>query len=110
MSENGGKTPDLSRMISLIMQNPDLIQRIEALAKSDTEAQTQVESIPAEPPREEQAQEIPTVQTAALSHGSRSEKRARLLGAIRPYVSDKRGKTLDTLIGVVDLFDLIGRG
>lgn len=108
MSENGGKTPDLSRMISLIMQNPDLIQRIEALAKSDAEAQA--ESTPAEPPREEPAQEIPTVQTAALPHGSRSEKRARLLGAIRPYVSEKRGKTLDTLIGMVDLFDLIGRG
>lgn len=99
--------PELSRIINLIMQNPALIQQIEALAKQDGEATAP------DTPTEEAApmQATDTVPAAAVAeHAHKREKRTQLLSALRPYVSEKRGKTLDTLIGMVDLFELIGRG
>ena len=104
MSSHDGHSPDLSRIVNLIMQNPDLIKQIEALARQDSEGDT----VPAEKIEEEKEAAAPAV--AAPFSGEKQQRRARLLSALRPYVSDKRGKTLDTLIGVVDLFDAVGRG
>ncbi len=92
------------------MQNPDLIHQIENLAKQDanTKEENAVET-KAEPPIPGAAESTQAAAVAAQSTGSR-EKRTRLLSALRPYVSEKRSKTLDTLIGAMDIFDLIGRG
>ena len=109
MSAASGQSPDLSRIVSLIMQNPDLIHQIENLAKQDanTEEENAIETKAAPPIPE--AAESTQAAAVAQSTGSR-EKRMRLLSALRPYVSEKRSKTLDTLIGAMDIFDLIGRG
>lgn len=114
MSGGRGQGPDLSRIVSLIMQNPDLIKQIEALAKQDDETQSTTEDTEAAKADATaldvpiKAAEVPTI--APPQSIKKREKRAQLLTALRPYVSEKRGKTLDTLIGMVDLFDLIGRG
>ena len=112
MSGGSGQGPDLSRIVSLIMQNPDLIKQIEALARQD-ESQNEQEETDAL--RAEATLEIPTKATETVASAipmsiQKHEKRAQLLTALRPYVSEKRGKTLETLIGMVDLFDLMGRG
>ena len=108
MSTASGQSPDLSRIVSLIMQNPDLIHQIENLAKQDANTKEEdTMDTKAAPPIPE-AESTPTA-AVAQSTGSR-EKRMRLLSALRPYVSEKRSKTLDTLIGAMDIFDLIGRG
>ncbi len=113
MSTAGGQGPDLSRMVSLIMQNPDLIKQIEALARQDTE-QTSPAGTEGAPPTTaapEDATDTTEIPVAAMQRSTRKrEKRTQLLTALRPYVSEKRSKTLDTLIGMTDLFDLIGRG
>ena len=41
--ENKSGTPDLSRIINLIMENPKLIEEISALAKSDGEESEKLE-------------------------------------------------------------------
>jgi hypothetical protein len=107
MSAASGQSPDLSRIVSLIMQNPDLIHQIENLAKQDANTKEE-DTMDTKAPIPEAAE---STQAAAVaqSTGSR-EKRMRLLSALRPYVSEKRSKTLDTLIGAMDIFDLIGRG
>ncbi len=110
MSTANGQGPDLSRMVSLIMQNPDLIRQIEALARQDAEAPAE-ESAEKAQQGQEASPETTDIPVAALQASAKKrEKRTRLLSALRPYISEKRGKTLDTLIGMTDLFDLIGRG
>ena len=111
MSTASGQGPDLSRMISLIMQNPDLIRQIEALARQDAEAPAE-ESAESAAKTETAHTKETAVETAAmpLKGSHKRERRTQLLTALRPYISEKRGKTLDTLIGMTDLFDLIGRG
>ena len=110
MSTGGGQSPDLSRIVSLIMQNPDLVHQIENLARQDAPPDGAGEAIKEEasPPIRAAEESVPAA-VPAQSVGVR-EKRTRLLSALRPYVSEKRSKTLDTLIGAMDIFDLIGRG
>lgn len=113
MSTASGQGPDLSRIVSLIMQNPDLIRQIEALAKDNsenTEADTQVSTPPLPAPEETEAVSKTAHASVAVRGADKREKRTRLLSALRPYVSEKRGKTIDTLLGAMDLWDLVGRG
>ena len=111
MSTGGGQSPDLSRIVSLIMQNPDLIRQIESLAAKDKE-NTENEASTSQPPAqtERTAAEITIPADAIPQRADKREKRTQLLSALRPYVSEKRGKTLDTLLGAMDLWDLVGRG
>ena len=109
MNTAGGQSPDLSRIVSLIMQNPDLIRQIENLAKQDAPPESDSEARTEEAPPITVAEESVPAAIPAHSLGTR-EKRTRLLCALRPYVSEKRSKTLDTLIGAMDIFELIGRG
>ena len=106
MSAQGGQGPDLSRIVSLILQNPDLIKQIEVLAGQEEKNEE------ANLPMEAEAQtEQKAVTASAQAHGNdKRQKRAQLLTALRPYVSEKRGKTIDSLLGMVDLIDLMGRG
>ena len=113
MSTASGQGPDLSRIVSLIMQNPDLIRQIEALAKENSESTG--EETPTDlqdPDFTEEKEEKTQAVSAAVQPNSRDrrEKRTHLLSALRPYVSEKRGKTIDTLLGAMDLWDLIGGG
>ena len=111
MSASGGQGPDLSRIVSLIMQNPDLIRQIESLAKQNTE-ETSDENVQNAVPVQAEEVNVPTVSATAQprSGTDKREKRTQLLSALRPYVSEKRGKTIDTLLGAMDLWDLVGRG
>ena len=107
MSKDGGQGPELSRIVNLIMQNPELIKQIEALAKSDGGE----DSGQAQPLPEASAEAAAPVSALPSSGGiERRQRRTQLLSALRPFVSERRGKTLDTLMGALDLFDMIGRG
>lgn len=113
MSTASGQGPDLSRIVSLIMQNPDLIRQIENLAKQNTEQASDVEaeSTAVAAPINEPTAEAPAVSAPAMVRSAdKREKRTHLLSALRPYVSEKRGKTIDTLIGAMDLWDLVSGG
>ncbi len=112
MSTASGQSPDLSRIVSLIMQNPDLIRQIEALAKENTtneeDASNAVPQIPEISTATDTAATTPAM--TQPRNADKREKRTQLLSALRPYVSEKRGKTIDTLLGAMDLWDLVGRG
>ena len=111
MSAGSGQSPDLSRIVSLIMQNPDLIRQIEALASKDKEnTEAEVASSENAEPTERVAAEVSIPAAAMPQRADKREKRTQLLSALRPYVSEKRGKTIDTLLGAMDLWDLVGRG
>ena len=93
-------TPDLGKIVSLIMENPDLIARIQGLAKGED---TKVTSLPAKA-------EVETVAPVEVSRPATidpKEKRNRLLGAMKPYLSTDRAKAIDSVMSVVEILDMM---
>ena len=99
---------DISRVVGLIMENPALIEQIANLAKSKEE----------EPPPPEAEETAITPETkeetaVSLSKPTYSPKtegrndRARLLGALKPYVSEERAKAIDSMISIADILDMM---
>ncbi|MBR2930626.1 MAG: hypothetical protein IKC32_05290 [Clostridia bacterium] len=94
-----GKTPDLSRIVNLIMENPKLIEEISALAKSEEQKSSE--------PEEQTENTATSVEPTYESSNSRSsrERRAQLLSALKPYLSGERQKAIDSMMTFADVFD-----
>ncbi|MBO5316504.1 MAG: hypothetical protein J6B48_08770 [Clostridia bacterium] len=100
------ETPDIGRIIQLIMENPSLVEEISRLASSDSEnTASEAEAHPAPPSVEmtEAPTPPPTVRTEAPARA----KRAQLLGALKPYVSAERAKAIDSMISVAEILDMM---
>ncbi len=98
---------DLSKIVSLIMQDPELIERIKGL-KSGEETPPPKASEPAAP--EEGA--VPTsapVRERARNNGG-SERRKTLLHAMMPYVSAERGRAIESMLSIADILDMMKEG
>ena len=94
-------TPDLGKIVSLIMENPDLIARIQSLAKGDegkeaanTTEQKEVEAV------------APVAVSAPIAPDPR-DKRNRLLSAMKPYLSGERAKAIDSMMSVAEILDMM---
>ena len=102
-------SPDLSKIIGLIMENPKLIEEISALAKkSDIKADEsvvadEVEATESFSPKQEESE--PTYTPASNTLGR--EKRSHLLGALKPYISKERGRAIDSMISIADMLDMM---
>lgn len=96
---------DISRVVGLIMDNPALIEQIASLAKAQstpeqTEASEQKQEIKATEPTQQASQPI-------YSQSGDRANRARLLGALKPYLSDERAKAIDSMISIVDVLSMM---
>ena len=91
------------------MENPALIEQISSLVKKDgeKEAEEKVTSEPSESQVKEEPASRPTSAEAGLN--GKGEKRTRLLGAIKPYLSSERQKALDTMITLSDIMSAVRR-
>lgn len=87
---------DISRVVSLIMENPQLIEQISALAKQDHGNKP-----------EEKPEEAKPVASDTYTNVSARGERARLLGALKPYVSSERAKAIDSVISIADILDVM---
>lgn len=90
---------DLSSVVSLIMQNPEIIAKIAALAK-----QNPPQSTPSAPEEAAQA----AAEEASEEDGSiemKRKNRERLFSALRPYLSSERAKTLSSVEAMVAIID-----
>ncbi len=92
-------TPDLSKIVSLIMQNPALIEQISALAKSEPT----VEEAP--PPVAETVSEA--AETSVESHVGSRLHRQELLNAMKPYLSENRRAAIDSMMSIADILDMM---
>jgi hypothetical protein len=88
---------DISKIVELIMQNPDIIDRIKKLKN---ESESGGEGGTKETPK-------PSADSVGLHKKHGSAKRSALLCALKPYLSEKRGRAIDTVLSVIDVFDLI---
>lgn len=98
-------TPDLSKIISLIMENPDLISKIQGLAKGNAAADNTATPEKAEAPDNSEK----TVETASIVRApyDGKEKRRALLSAMKPYLSNDRSKAIDSMMSVAEILDLM---
>ncbi len=101
-------TPDLSAIVSLIMENPTLLSQIQELARGasrgddEKSADSEEQTLPEPEPIANLPE--PPVPNAALS---RREKRTRLLSGLKPYLSDERKRTVDTMLTFADMLEAV---
>ena len=95
-------TPDLSRIVNLIMENPSLIAEISALAKGDKESSESTADAPK--PEAEAPASLPIFDAPVLT---RNEKRQRLLSAMKPYLKDERSRAIDSILSVAEILDMV---
>ena len=104
-------TPDLSRVINLIMENPALIEEIAALAKKDDAREETESTAPPVAEAEAVSASVPTAtgerisEVAAVPRGRST--RNELLGALKPYLSNERAKAIDSMMTIADIFDMM---
>lgn len=94
-------SPDISKIINLIMANPELIEKISSLAKETDSKESE--------PIEVHPESVPTT-VVPERKTLKSEKRSKLLYAMKPYLSDSRSKAIDSMLGIADVIDVIRGG
>ena len=99
---------DLSRVVSLIMQNPELISKISELASTPSSEQSEAEeeALPlSDEPTALQSEPV----ALPVREESRHDRRSKLLSAMKPYLSAERSRTIDTMLTVIEMVDSIKR-
>ncbi len=105
MSEKEGM--DIGRIVGLIMENPALIEQISNLARS-TEKTDEVIKDPEQTAAVEEANTpVAAPEPATYNQHSDSYNRQRLLGALKPYVSEERAKAIDSMISIAEILDMM---
>ena len=106
MNENQGL--DIGKVVSLIMENPALIEQIANLAKSKDSPTI------AEPTAQEETTkpaESPPIQVSSEPTYAQKPRgvqdRARLFGALKPYVSEERAKAIDSMLTIAEILDMM---
>ena len=105
------ETPDIGKIIGLIMENPSLIAEISALARRDgrdaadaasereTASKSEVTSVEADEPA---VTSTPTENPARIN-------RHRLLSAMKPYLSEGRCRAIDQMTSLGEILDAMRR-
>lgn len=96
---------DLSKIVNLIMENPDLVEQIRSLANSEEAGKEETKERVAE--ASTAAAEPPTYRSENLPA---RQRRTLLLSALKPYISPERGRAIETMIGIADALDAIKGG
>jgi hypothetical protein len=98
MSEEIKGTPDISRIISVIMENPELIEQISALA-----AERKDEA----PPVIEKAESVSA--SESVREVPLHSRREQLLTALKPYLSEERQRVIDSMMTFGEILEAIKR-
>ena len=91
---------DLSRIVNLIMENPALIEEIKGLASGGAGSEKREE------PKEEPAP-IEERENAQIEADLPKVRRRELLCALKPYVSEKRSRAIDSMLTIVEILDVM---
>ena len=91
---------DLSKIVSLIMENPKLIEEIRALGEK-----SEIKSEVSETNKTEEKSDTPPL--IPDNDKSSISKRKALLSAIKPYLSKERGRAIDSMISITEILDMM---
>lgn len=105
------ETPDLSKIVSLIMQNPTLISEISSLVKSaSTEEEKKTEPTAIEQTEDKSSIEVAEEEAVTEPIAKQTVRRTRrkeLLNAMKPYLSDNRRTAIDSMSSILDILDVM---
>ena len=99
--------PDLSKIVSIIMENPKLVEEIrDMISKSEVsdspvEEKNELSETVAEKEISETAAQA-TYKSVAPTN-SHATRRNELLRAMQPYVSKERSRAIESMITIADL-------
>ena len=97
-------SPDISKIISLIMENPQLVEQISSLAKSESTENKHEESAP------EESVTASVSSQPIMDYDRKSSTRSQLLRAMKPYLSESRGRAIDSMLSISGILDAMKRG
>lgn len=98
--------PDLSKIVNLIMENPEIIEQIKKLGEEKGEIKEEPETSEAENPKEDtEAVKV----SYGISENPNKMRRKDLFSALKPYVSEERGRAMDTMMSIADILDMMRR-
>ena len=98
--------PDISKIIGVIMENPDLIAQIkDMMEKAELNNESEAEPVEKTDVTENADREkVAPISTTEEAHEKRgASRRNELLRAIRPYVSEERSRAIETMISIADV-------
>ena len=105
MGDNEGL--DIGKVVSLIMENPALIEQIANLAKGSDQGKTTAEAV-APKSETEQKEALPVSSEATYTPSvSKKSNRSQLFNALKPYVSSERAKAIDSMMAVAEILDMM---
>jgi hypothetical protein len=99
-------TPDLSKLVQLIMENPELVESISKLASTEEVPAEHTAEVIEKAPQTEPEKAVTATPVMAEPQGKR-ERRTRLLSALKPYMSGERARAIDSMISIVDVLDIM---
>lgn len=103
-------TQDISKIIGIIMENPDIIEKIKSIAeKNDTAIASSKENTAAAPVIAESKTDTEEKKSSDSTYDKNAVKKRRheLLSALKPYVRSERAKAIDTMLSVIDVIDIM---
>lgn len=95
---------DLSKIVNLIMENPKLIEEIKNLNK---DAEKQEVTSQKEEVAESVINETETPDSYAPPENISRVRRRDLLSALKPYVSEERGRAIESMMSIIDILDMM---
>ncbi|MBQ8321810.1 MAG: hypothetical protein IJX92_05545 [Clostridia bacterium] len=104
------QTPDISRVIQLIMENPSLVQEISSLVKKDGASESNCAPEASEESSVVASEQITVPVTTAPKieyENPARRNRTQLLGAMKPYVSSERAKAIDSMMSIMDILEMM---
>lgn len=104
---------DLSKILGIIMENPELIESIKKLAMSEPDGEAEPATVaPATEKIAEDASDEPYIKDEEKESEapiSPSKRRKTLLCAIKPYVSKERARAIDSMLNIADVLEVMRR-
>jgi hypothetical protein len=109
-----GSSQDISRIVSLIMENPELIEKIRSLKaqneNQENEETKEASSAPSLGDDTDGVSEAVFASHEKVHSKPRSKnRRTELLCALKPYVSDGRSKAIDSIISIAEILEVVRR-
>ena len=101
-----GENQDISKIIGIIMENPDIIAKIKELAADSSEKDGSA-SVNSQVTEEAAPVVNPTSDENSYSKLQSKKRRRELLSALKPYVKNERAKAIDTMLSVIDVIDVM---
>ena len=95
---------DIGSIISLIMERPDLLAEIKALAESSSAGERDSGSA-ADTPTEPQSQIRSASEEDEKPSVHRTKSRSELVRALSPFISKERQKAVETFLTIADILE-----